>query len=94
MLADTPKSDSRIKTGSNPSLWSYAAVTDFTVTMERSAVVRFSEPITRIHHCLFVRTPADRPNYAAYTDPLHGASWAVLGLLVLGAPLLFYAAVK
>ncbi len=64
-----------------------AAVTDFTVTMERSEVITFSEPITQIYHGLFVRNPSERPNYSAYTEPLHWHVWAVISLFVLAAPL-------
>jgi ABC-type amino acid transport substrate-binding protein len=34
------------------------AVTDFTVTMARSSVITFAQPITQIHHRLFIKNPS------------------------------------
>ena len=36
-------------------LRTFTAATDFTVTMERSAVMTFAEPITQIYHSLFIK---------------------------------------
>ncbi len=71
-----------------------SAATDFTVTQERSTVMTFAQPITRIYHSLFIRNPADQPNYVAYTEPLHFLTWAALGLLIVITPPFLYVAVK
>jgi hypothetical protein len=54
------------------------AVTDFTVTMERSAVMTFAHPITESYHSLFIKNPSEAYNLNAYTDPLHYLSWIVI----------------
>ena len=69
------------------------AATDFTVTQERSEVMTFAEPITEIYHSMFIKNPAGRPNYTAYSEPFHYMSWVAVGILVLiTPPFLFFAA--
>ena len=66
------------------------ATTDFTVTQERSAVLTFATPITQIYHTLFIKNPAEKFNFMAYTEQFHWLAW--FGLLVLLAtmpPILF-----
>lgn len=75
-------------------LSTFSAVTDFTVTMERSAVMTFSQPITLIYHSLFIKNPAGRPNYTAYTEPLHWNAWAAVGILILISPPFLYLAAR
>ena len=76
------------------SLIPFSAATDFTVTMERSAVMTFAEPITQIYHSLFIKNPAGRPNYEAYTQLLHTQSWLVIFVLLLIMPPFLYASVR
>jgi len=68
------------------------AVTDFTVTKERSQVMTFAEPITQIYNSLFIKNPANVPNYTAYTQSFHWNVWfANLAVLVVGAIILYIA---
>ena len=57
------------------------AATDFTVTLERSAVMTFASPITQIYHSLFIKNHAETFNYMAYIEPMHWLTW--VGLIVL-----------
>ena len=69
------------------------AVTDFTITHERSAVMTFAEPITQIYYSLFIKNPANRPNYTAYLEPFHFMAWAgLLGMIAAVPPLLYIGA--
>ncbi len=71
-----------------------SAATDFTVTQERSEVMTFAQPITQIYHSLFVKNPAGRPHYTAYTEPFHQMTWTVLAALIALAPTFLYIAVR
>ncbi|XP_059085839.1 glutamate receptor ionotropic, kainate 5-like [Tigriopus californicus] len=66
------------------------AITDFTVTVERSLVITFAEPITQIYHSLFIKNPTGTPHYMAYVEPLHWMVWGTLGLLILFTPPVLY----
>ena len=70
------------------------AATDFTVTVERSAVMTFAEPITQIYHSLFIKNPAGTPNYTAYVEPLHWMTWMVVAILIVLTPPLLFMAVR
>ena len=70
------------------------AATDFTVTQERSEVMTFAQPITQIYHSLFIKNPAGRPHYTAYTESFHKFSWMVLLLGLIITPPFLYVAVK
>ena len=69
------------------------AATDFTVTNARSQAMTFATPIVQMYHSLFIKNPADTPSYTAFLEPLHWYSWyAMLGLIVVSAPVLWLAA--
>ncbi len=71
----------------------FSAPADFTVTIARSQVITFAQPITRIHHQLFIKNPTGSFNFTAYIEPLHYLSWIFVVLLILLGPLvLFYIA--
>jgi hypothetical protein len=66
------------------------AVTDFTVTMGRSTVITFAQPITQIYHSLFIKNPTGSYNMKAYVEPFHYLSWVFLGIFCLVvSPILF-----
>ena len=68
------------------------AATDFTVTLERSAVMSFCSPITQIYHSLFIKNPNEAYNYTAYTEPIHWSTWIfLLVFLILVPPIVFIA---
>ena len=75
-------------------LYPSSAVTDFTVTKERSEVMTFSDPVTQIYHSLFINNPAGRPHYTAYTQSFHKYSWIAVIIALLATPPLLYLAVK
>ena len=62
------------------------AVTDFTVTEERSAVITFCEPITLVYNMFFIKNPIGGLNLLAYFEPLHYMSWMAIGAFVILAP--------
>ena len=62
------------------------AVTDFTVTLERSAVMTFATPLTQIYHALFMKNPAETFNYLAYIEPMNWLSWVGIFVLVVTLP--------
>ena len=67
-----------------------AAVTDFTVTRERSDVITFAQPITQIYHSLFIKNPEGTFNFKSYVDPLKYSSWIFVGLFCLFCPPFLY----
>jgi hypothetical protein len=86
-----------LKTFAYVSKWDFTtnviipAVTDFTVTQERSEVMTFATPITEIYNSFFVKNPADVPNYQAYTQSFHWKVWLMIFLVVfLGALMLHF----
>ena len=62
------------------------AITDFTVTQDRSKVITFAQPITQIFHSLFIKNPTGALNYMAYIEPLHYTSWIVIALFCILTP--------
>ena len=61
-----------------------------TVTLERSAVMTFSTPLTQVYFSLFIKNPADTFNYMAYIEPMHWLSWiSILILIFFVPPILF-----
>ena len=66
------------------------AVTDFTVTNERSAVMTFATPIIQIYHVLFIKNPAETFNYTAYIEPMHWLSWVGIFVFILTLPPLLF----
>ena len=64
----------------------FKAITDFTITMERSAVMTFAQPIVIYYHSLFIKNPTGTFNYMAYIEPLHYMAWVGIALFVLLTP--------
>ncbi len=62
------------------------APTDFTVTIERSAVMSFLNPITQIYHSLFIKNPSDSYNFQAYIEPMHWLAWVILLVFIALVP--------
>ena len=62
------------------------AVTDFTITMERSPYMTFSEPIQTYYHTLFIKNPSETFNYLAYVEPMSYLSWTCLASFCLLVP--------
>ena len=69
---------------------SIAAVTDFTITMERSEVITFAQPITQIFHSIFIKNPSGSLNYMAYVEPLRYSSWILVAIFCLVTPTFLY----
>ena len=68
-------------------------MTDFTVMLERSLVISFAEPITQIHHRLFIQNPTGNLNWKAYYEPFYWTTWLFLVFFIcLTPPALFFAA--
>ena len=63
-----------------------SATTDFTVTLERSAVMTFANPITQIYHSLFIKNPTGTFNYMAYIEPLHYKGWIMIAVFAILTP--------
>ena len=63
-----------------------SATTDFTVTLERSAVMTFANPITQIFHSLFIKNPTGTFNYMAYIEPLHYKGWIMIVVFCILTP--------
>ena len=72
----------------------FSAVTDFTVSHERSAVITFAEPITKVYNSFFIKNPSESYNFTAYLDPLHYMSWLVVLLVILVTPPLLFASAR
>ena len=71
----------------------FIAVTDFTVTEQRSSVMKFSTPLDQVYHAIFIRNPAKAYNYKAYTSQLSDIAWCMIGVwIILTPPLLFVVA--
>ena len=68
------------------------AVTDFTITKERSEVMTFSNPLDQIYHAVMIQNPINKYNFEAFTSPLAGLTWLMLLLwIVVTPPILFIA---
>ena len=63
------------------------APAEFTVTALRSEVVDFLLPITESHQRIFVKNPAESPNWLAYLEPLSWMAWGVIFLFIAILPL-------
>ena len=72
----------------------FAAVTDFTVTMDRSLVISFAEPITQIYHSLFIQNPTGNLNFMAYIEPFYWTTWLFLVFFICATPPILYSAAK
>ena len=59
------------------------AVTDFTVTKERSEVMTFAQPILDIYHSLFIKNPEGSINFSSYAAPLTDLAWMSIGIFVI-----------
>ena len=70
------------------------AVTDFTVTIERSAVMTFATPIIQIYHVLFIKNPAETLNFMSYIEPMHWSSWIGIFVFIIVVPPLLFLTVR
>ena len=57
-------------------------VSPFTVTLARSQVVSFSQPILQADHRLFIKNPLGNFNFQAYNEPLHNLAWVFVDYFV------------
>ena len=60
-----------------------SAVTEFTVTKERSQVMTFAQPILDIYHSLFIKNPEDIMNLNSYVAPLTDMAWMSIAIFVV-----------
>jgi hypothetical protein len=60
------------------------------MTKERALAITYSDPIAYYYCGLFIKNPAGTLNYAAYIEPLNYASWLVVLVGCLLAPLILY----
>ena len=67
-------------------------VSPFTVTLARSQVVSFSQPILQADHRLFIKNPLGNFNFQAYNEPLEDLAWVFVGLFCLFTPPFLYLA--
>ena len=67
-------------------------VSPFTVTLARSQVVSFSQPILQADHRLFIKNPIGNFNFQAYNEPLQNLAWVFVGLFCLFTPPFLYLA--
>lgn len=65
-------------------------IADLTITIERSQVISFGEPITEIFHSLFIMNPSDGLNMNAYIEPLHFTAWISIGIFCFLLPLFMH----
>ena len=65
-------------------------VSPFTVTLARSQVVSFSQPILQADHRLFIKNPIGNFNFQAYNEPLEDLAWVFVGLFCLLTPPFLY----
>jgi hypothetical protein len=70
------------------------APTDFTVTVERTAVMTFAIPITQMYHSLFIKNPAEKFHLLAYIEPMHWFAWVGLLVLLATVPLILHLAIR
>ena len=70
------------------------ATAPFTVTEERSAVMTFASPITKIHHTLFIKNPAEIFNLSAYIEPMDWLVWICLLVLLATLPPILFLAIR
>ena len=62
------------------------AVTDFTVTEERSRVITFSTPLDQIYHAIIIQNPINTYHFEAYTSPFTTTTWSMLFSWIVATP--------
>ena len=68
----------------------FPVVTEFAATEERQQVTSFMEPIQRVMHTLFFKTPVNTFNFTAYFDSFYPIVWVFTGIFgLITAPFLF-----
>ena len=86
----------------NTILWSHKlfvtkllpGATDFTITEERSKVIRLSEPLLEYYNSVFAKRPGDGLHITAYTDPLTKYSWTMITVFCLVSPMLLFITIR
>ena len=68
----------------------FTGVTPFTITLARSAIISFPQPVVKVHFQLFIKNPSDKFKYMAYIEPLHYLSWFFIGIFCIITPLFLY----
>jgi hypothetical protein len=75
-------------------IMTYSAVTDFTVTLGRSSVISFSQPITKVYNMVFIKNPTGAFNFNAYTEPLTYQSWVAIKNFLIAVPPVVYLIIR
>ena len=70
------------------------APADLTVTKARSAVVDYLPGISPDHQQIFIRNPAETPNWKAYVEPFTFGSWLGIFLFIVFIPLVVAAIIR
>ena len=64
------------------------APADLTITKARSTVADFLPGMTSSYQQLFLKNPAEAPNWKAYVEPFTYNSWLVIFLFIVVVPLI------
>ena len=67
------------------------APADLTITNARSAVADFLPGMTSSYQQLFIRNPAEAPNWMAYIEPFTYNCWLVILIFIAVVPLVLAA---
>ena len=67
-------------------MFSLTAVTDFTITKERSRVITFSHPLDQIYYVVVIRNPVNTYHFEAYTSTLADTTWLMLLVWMIATP--------
>ena len=62
------------------------AVTDFTITEQRSRVMKFSTPLDEIYCAIIIQNPVNTYHFEAYTSPLTNVTWLILLAWIIATP--------
>ena len=71
-------------------LKSFLAVQGLSITLERSSVISFTQPLIYIYYQLFIKNPIGTFNYVAYIEPLRTFSWIFIGIFCITTPPFLY----
>ena len=67
------------------------APVDLTITKARSAVADFLPGMTSSYQQLFLKNPAEAPNWMAYLEPFTYNSWLLIFIFIIVVPLVLSA---
>ena len=71
----------------------FPAVAPFTITEQRSQVIKFSTPLHDVWDEIFIKNPIDAFNFEAYTSPITDVTWLLfLAWIIATPPILFIVA--